>query len=119
MHYWNQRVHSLLDRFAALELLEWCENSNLPPELSYDQQEKLLEPLNALGAEYKIVGDGIHHFVAMRNKKCKIAAYPAMWCENSILLPAGTITLADKLLKYALPKADELIRNGWKKCSND
>ncbi len=119
MHYWNQRVHSLLDRFAALELLEWCENSNLPPELSYDQQEKLLEPLNALGAEYKIVGDGIHHFVAMQNKRCKIAAYPAMWCESSILLPAGTITLADKLLKYALPKADELIRNGWKKCFND
>ena len=119
MHYWNQRVHGLLDRFAALELLEWCENSSLPSELSYDKQEKLLEPLNALGAEYKIVGDGIHHFVKMQNKRCKIAAYPAMWCESSILLPAGTITLADKLLKYALPKADELIRNGWKKCFND
>ena len=115
MHYWNQRVHGLLDRFAALELLEWCENSSLPSELSYAQQEKLLEPLNALGAEYKIVGDGIHHFVAMQNKKCKIAAYPAMWCESSILLPIGTITLVDKLLKYALPKADELIRNGWKR----
>ena len=88
-------------------------------ELIQDKQEKLLEPLNALGAEYKIVGDGIHHFVAMQNKRCKIAAYPAMWCESSILLPAGTITLADKLLKYALPKADELIRNGWKRCFSD
>lgn len=58
MHYWNQRAHGLLDRFAALELLEWCENSSFPSELSYDKQEKLLEPLNALGAEYKIVGYG-------------------------------------------------------------
>lgn len=48
MHYWNQRVHSLLDRFAALELLDWCEKSILPEELSYEQQDKLLAPLNAL-----------------------------------------------------------------------
>ncbi len=108
MHYWNQRVHGLLDRFAALELLKWCESSELPPELAYDRQEELLEPLNAMGAEYKIVGDGVQHYVRMRNKTSRVVAYPAMWSEN--LLPDGVITLADKLLKYALPKADEIIR---------
>lgn len=110
MHYWNQRVHGLLDRFAALELLKWCKGSELPPELSYDRQEELLEPLNAMGAEYKIVGDGIQHFVETRDKKCKVVVYPAMWSEGSIFLPDGIIALADKLLKYALPKADEIIR---------
>ena len=110
MHYWNQRVHGLLDRFAALELLEWCENSGLPPELPYNEQKKLLEPLNALGAEYKIVGNGKELFVEYGRKRCRIAAYPVMWSENSELLPGGTISLGDKLLKVALPKADEIIR---------
>lgn len=110
MHYWNQRVHGLLDRFAALELLKWCESSELPPELSYDQQEELFEPLNAMRAEYKIVGDGIQHFVETQDKRCRVVAYPAMWSEDSILLSDGVIALADKLLKYALPKADEIIR---------
>ncbi len=108
MHYWNQRVQGLLDRFAALELLRWCESSELPPELTYDRQEELLEPLNAMGAEYKIVGDGVQHYVRMWNKISSVAVYPAMWSES--LLPDGVITLADKLLKYALPKADEIIR---------
>ncbi len=110
MHYWNQRVHGFLDRFAALELLEWCEKSALPSKLSYDQQERLLEPLNALGAEYKIIGNGTQHFVKFQDKRCRIIAYPAMWSENSSLLPTEIIAIADKLLKYALPKADEMIR---------
>lgn len=36
MHYWNQRVHAKLDRFAALELLDWCKKSKLPDALSYE-----------------------------------------------------------------------------------
>ena len=110
MHYWNQRVHGFLDRFAALELLEWCESSALPSKLSYDRQERLLEPLNALGAEYKITGDGTQHFVEFQDKKYRIVSYPAMWSDDSSLLPMGAIAVADKLLKYALPKADEIIR---------
>lgn len=110
MHYWNQRAHGLLDRFAALELLKWCESSKLPPALSYDRQEELLEPLNAMGAEYKIVGDGIRHYVKMQGRTSRVVVYPAMWSESNILLPEGGIALADKLLKYALPKADEMIR---------
>ncbi len=110
MHYWNQRAHGLLDRFAALELLKWCESSKLPPALSYDRQEELLEPLNAMGAEYKIVGDGIRHYVKMQGRTSRVVVYPAMWSESNNLLPEGGIALADKLLKYALPKADEMIR---------
>lgn len=110
MHYWNQRAHGLLDRFAALELLKWCESSELPPELSYERQEELLEPLNAMGAEYKIVGNGKQHYVKMGNKTSRVIVYPAMWSDSGNLLPEGVIILTDKLLKYALPKADEIVR---------
>ena len=111
MHYWNQRVHSLLDRFAALELLDWCEKSILPEELSYDQQDKLLTPLNALGADFRIIGDGKKHYIHKNGKKRRIYAYPAMWSEFSDLLPEDAISLSDKMLKYALPQADAKIRS--------
>ncbi len=87
-----------------------AEDSELPPALSYDRQEELLEPLNAMGAEYKIVGDGMRHYVRMQGRTSRVVVYPAMWSESSNLLPEGGIALADKLLKYASPKADEMIR---------
>ena len=111
MHYWNQRVHSLLDRFAALELLDWCEGSILPDELSYEQQDKLLAPLNALGADFRVVGDGKKHYIQQNGCKRRIYAYPAMWSEFSDLLPENAISLSDKMLKYALPQADAKIRS--------
>lgn len=111
MHYWNQRVHSLLDRFAALELLDWCEKSILPEELPFPQQDKLLAPLNALGADFEIIGDGVMHYILCNGRKRRIYAYPAMWSEYSDLLPDGAITLSDKMLKYALPQVDAKIRN--------
>lgn len=111
MHYWNQRVHSLLDRFAALELLDWCEDSILPEELSYEQQDKLLAPLNALGADFSVIGDGKKHYIQQNGSKRRIYAYPAMWSEFSDLLPEDAISLSDKMLKYALPQADAKIRS--------
>lgn len=111
MHYWNQRVHGLLDRFAALELLDWCESSILPAPLSYEQQGKLMEPLNALDADFTIIGDGKHHYLLWNGHKQRIYAYPSMWSDTCDLLPANSINLSDKVLKYALPKADAFIRS--------
>ncbi|MDR1706371.1 MAG: DEAD/DEAH box helicase [Prevotella sp.] len=110
MHYWNQRVHSMLDRPAALQLLNWCEDSVLPDALSYEEQDKLLRPLNALSAEFEIIGNGTKHFIKTVDRQHEIVVYPSMWSEYSTLLPAGAITVSDKILKYALPKADVLIR---------
>lgn len=111
MHYWNQRVHSLLDRYAANELLDWCENSELPNALSYEKQDELLSPLNALGAEFSVCGNGRKHHVEFHGKRYEIMAVPAMWGEFSGLIPDGVIAVSDKLLKYALPKADAFIRS--------
>lgn len=110
MHYWNQRVHGLLDRYAALELMNWCENSELPDALSYEMQDKLLNPLNALGAEFQIVGDGYKHYVRTKYRQHEIIVYPAMWSAKSSVLPSDAIAIADNYLKYALPKVDSIIR---------
>lgn len=109
-HYWNQRVHGNLDRFAALDLLDWCQYSRLPQSLPYDKQDELLNPLNFLGADYSITSDGQKHYIHANGKWCEIVAYPAMWSEHNIRIPDGTVAISDKLLKYALPKADTIIR---------
>ena len=110
MHYWNQRVHGLLDRYAALDLLNWCENSILASPLTYEKQEELLMPLNALSAEFRITGDGTRHFIENNGNRQEIVAYPAMWNEHISLLPSRAISISDQLLKYAMPKVDAIIR---------
>lgn len=110
MHYWNQRIHGKLDRFAALELLEWCEKSELPAALTYERQGELLSPLKYLGADYEIKSDGIKHYIKIGDIIHEIVAYPAMWNERSPLIPSHVVSVSDKLLQYALPKADSVTR---------
>ncbi len=110
MHFGNQRVHNNLDRFAALQLLDWCQNSILPEPLSYEEQDKLLLPLNSLGSDYRIDTDGQQHFLIRDGIPHKIVVLPSMWSKRYYKIAANTITVSDKLLKYALPKADSIIR---------
>lgn len=110
MHFWNQRVHNNLDRFAALQLLDWCQSSILPNQLSYEEQEKLLLPLNALGSDYRIESREQQHYLIENGKSHRIMVLPAMWSKHYSDIPSNVITVSDKLLKYALPKADAIIR---------
>ena len=110
MHFWNQRVHNNLDRFAALQLLDWCQNSILPDPLSYEDQDKLLLPLNALGSDYKIETNGQQHFLIENGVTHEIMVLSAMWSKRYNEIPSNVIAVSDKLLKYALPKADAEIR---------
>ena len=71
----------------------------------------MLSPLNALGAEFTVHGDSRKHFVEFRGTRFEIMAIPSMWGEYSGLIPENVIAVSDKLLKYALPKADALIRS--------
>lgn len=99
-----------MDRFAALELLNWCQHSILPPPITYEEQEKLLLPLNAMESDYKIESDGTKHFVNHNNHMQEIIVYPAMWNKKNLGITTNTISISDKLLRYALPKADAMIR---------
>ena len=112
-HYWNQRIHHLLDRFAGLDLLEWCKTSKLSEPLSYDSQDRLLLPLCELGSDYKIVGDGTKHFVNMHGVIKEIVVQPAMWKMQDAFGNSDPIQVSDRLLKYALPKVDAIIREAF------
>lgn len=111
MHYWNQRVHANLDRFAALELLNWCQKSILPDPLSFDVQNSLLQPLNFMGSDYSIETEGGKHYIRVNGRSREIVAYPAMWSRQNSRIPNNVVAVSDKLLKYALPKADAVIRD--------
>ena len=121
MHYWNQRVHANLDRFVALELLNWCQKSILPNPLSFDVQNVLLRPLNFMGSDYSIETEGGKHYIRFNGRCREIVAYPAMWSRQNSRIPNNVVAVSDKLLKYALPKADAVIReqlNGRKSSSS-
>ena len=110
-HFWNQRVHTQLDRYAGLELLRWCKNSTMASPLTYRQQDDLLKPLGLLSPRYRIVRDGTNHYVECNGKKTRIYVYPAMWNFHSSSIPKGTIAVSDKEIKYALPTVDAKIRD--------
>lgn len=110
MHFWNQRVQNKLDRYAALELLNWCQNSTLPSSLTFEEQDTLLQPLNALGSDYTIKTEDNMHYICKNGINRKIIVIPAMWSKSYEQIPNDVIAVSDKLLKYALPKADAEIR---------
>lgn len=101
-HYWNQQNHYLLDRHAALDLLNWAKEAELPKYLSYDEQAKLLEPINYLGAEFRISGDRLKHYVKYNGIKTEIVVYPDMRKEFGF---ENKIFISDKALKYDFPNA--------------
>ena len=109
-HFWNQRVHTQLDRFAGLNLLKWCKDSSMANSLTYSQQEELLKPLKWLSPRYRVVGDGTNHYVEYNGKKTKIYVYPAMWNKRLSCIPQNAIAISDKQIKYALPQVDAIIR---------
>lgn len=99
-----------MDRFAALQLLDWCQQSVLPAPLSYEDQEKLLAPLKALGSDYIIEAREQKHYLIENGRSHRIMVLPAMWSKHYSEIPSNVITVSDQLLKYALPKADAIIR---------
>lgn len=111
MHYWNQRTHDNLDRFAALELLDWCKKSVLPESITYENQKEFLKPLKQLGPQLEVVSDGENHKIVYNGKERNIYIYPSMWSKNISSIPNDTIAISDKLMIYALPKVDAIIRD--------
>lgn len=106
-HYRNQYVHGMLDRFAALQLLEWGVDGTNASPIKPEKQIKMIMPLvNILkqsGCE--IIADGEIIATGRRNTK-KVVVYPAMWVEPCA---AGTIFVSDAYIKYAKPYAVQKI----------
>lgn len=110
-HYRNQYVHGLLDRFSALELLNWGINGTVSADLSMDRQRELILPLKNILRE---AGCDIiatqSEIIAKSNAMVKhIVVYPAMRTEPRSI---GTIYISDGFIKYAKPYAVQKILQG-------
>lgn len=106
-HYRNQYVHGMLDRFAALQLLEWglhgIKASPIKPETQINMIMPLANILKQSGCE--ITADGEITAIGRRITK-KVVIYPAMWVEPH---DTKTIFVSDAYIKYAKPYAVQKI----------
>ena len=97
----------MLDRFAALQLLEWgvdgIKASLIKPETQINMIMPLANILKQSGCE--ITADSEITATGRRIKK-KIVIYPAMWVEPHA---TNTIFVSDAYIKYAKPYAVQKI----------
>ena len=101
-HYRNQFVHGMLDRKAALNLLDWGEQTKLPAELSPVQQKEILAPMTRILQRSGISVDFDGHRITVRGQWAskKLVIYPAMWAKPR---RSDTIFISDAQIKYAKP----------------
>ncbi len=103
-HYRNQFVHRLLDRKAALNLLDWGERAQLPPELTPMQQKEILSPLIRIlqrsGVRTDFNGNAL--MVQGKGASKKLIIYPAMRAKPR---KPEMIYISDAQIKYAKPVA--------------
>lgn len=106
-HYRNQYVHGMLDRFAALQLLEWGMNGEKAPPIKAKEQIDMIMPLANILKQSgcKIITDGGITAIGRKGEK-KIVIYPAMWVEP---YDKNTIYVSDAYIKYAKPYAVQKI----------
>ncbi len=103
-HYRNQFVHSILDRHAALDLLEWGEHGICAPGLSAREQTRLLKPFEQIlhfsGIQLNMCN---YPLQAESRYGCKqLEVYPAMWKKP---VKDNVVFVSDAQLKYAKPYA--------------
>ena len=107
-HYRNQYTHSMLDRHAALQLLDWGEKNVIASELTVPLQEDYLYPLKNIlsisGCDLIFKPNAI--LTSARGKMKKLVVYPAMWKEPT---SADTVFVSDLQIKYSKPYAVQRI----------
>ena len=80
------------------------------PSDEAETAQKATSAFLAIGSDYKIESHERQHFLTENGISHKIMVLPAMWIKHYSEIPLNVITVSDKLLKYALPKADAIIR---------
>lgn len=107
-HYRNQYVHGMLDRFAALELLDWGEYGKVTNDINLELQKRYLYPLkdilNLSGCKIRLDDSDI--WVENSKRKKQVVVYPAMLVEPR---DKEKIYVSDAYIKYAKPYAVQKI----------
>lgn len=107
-HYRNQYVHGMLDRFAALQLLNWGINGTIENDIPMPIQQSYISPLERIlkesGCNVSFAEQGIT--INASGYSRQLVVYPAMWVEPH---REGTVFVSDAYLKYAKPYAIQKI----------
>ena len=97
-------MHGILDRFAAIDLLRWGINGQMPEDISHEKQLMLIKPLISIlsfnGCRISNQDEEIHIYNDYHDKE--IIIYPAM---RKMPNDNSKIMLSDALCKYAKPMA--------------
>ena len=109
-HYRNQNLHGLLDRHAALELLEWGMNGIRKSAIPVEEQIALLKPLEHIAAEYGVSidysGDSIK--ASQDGVTREIIIIPGMWARPD---SSRRLYLSDFEIKYIKSSVVQSLRN--------
>lgn len=93
-HYGNRFIHDSLDRFAAMDLLNWAVSSKLPEAFSNAEQKEILKPLsNIANIDYDTIN-----------------VYPSAWSSRNPLL-TGKLNLSKFRVQKQMPLAYSDIRS--------
>lgn len=107
-HFHNRFVHGLLDRFAALQLLDWGINEKIVEDIPLAEQQRYISSLESIlkeaGCNISFTDRDI--VINEHGNSKRLVVYPAMWIEPHA---SGTIFVSDAYLKYAKPYAIQKI----------
>ncbi|MBD5083983.1 MAG: DEAD/DEAH box helicase [Clostridiales bacterium] len=111
-HYRNQFIHGTLDRFAAIDLLNWGALGVIAKEIPLKRQIDYVTPLRRIlevfGYKMRFDENGI--FVSDQRQEKEMVIYPAMWAEPPAM---GKVYISDTYLKYAKPYAVQKIMGSF------
>lgn len=107
-HYRNQRIHGMLDRKAACELLTWGKKGMRVPDIDASKQEDLLRSLTQVLHYYGVSIESKEKqlWIAKGAIKKAIVVYPAMWAKP---VAEDTIYVSDTYIRFAKPFAVKTI----------
>ena len=110
----------MLDRTAAMELLQWGRSGQITHELSFDKQAELFKPLESIVRfelkhrsecnKVEICYKGGHILLDKNGMTKFITVYPAMRIEP---VNEDTIFISDQQIKYAKPFAVKKIADAF------
>ena len=112
-NFWNQRQQNILNRYEANELLNWITEGKMADLYSIKEQEELLKPLENVmimddpKSKIQIQDDKL--IIFQKGIEKRILVIPAMYNKGYFERKEFDVIISDKVIKYALPKAYEII----------
>lgn len=116
-HFWNQRVQGKLDRYSAMQLLQWGTKGNIVEGFNIHKQYEVFKPLKELlelDGDFKVSFSGDAITLSRNGIDKGVYIYPSMWNKGNANIPSNMISLSDRLINRALPEAyNQLIKSEW------